>query len=69
MRRNATAKAWSSDRAGATALEHAIVAALLALAVVAGAKAAGPALKATFTTLSEAMGFGDEGSTRPRQRR
>jgi Flp pilus assembly pilin Flp len=46
-----------------------MVAALLALAVVAGAKAAGPALKATFATLSEAIGFGGEGSTRPRKRR
>jgi pilus assembly protein Flp/PilA len=40
------------DERGATAIEYALIAALIALVIIPGVKAIGPKLSATFTSVS-----------------
>jgi pilus assembly protein Flp/PilA len=44
------------DESGATAIEYALIAAGIALAIIATVQALGTTLKATFTSVSSALG-------------
>jgi pilus assembly protein Flp/PilA len=43
------------DRSGATAIEYGLIAALIAVAIIAGVTAVGTQLQATFTAVSAAL--------------
>jgi Flp pilus assembly pilin Flp len=60
-----------TNSAGATAIENAVIAALIALALTAAAHALGPALSAVFEETQQAIenALGDDGTgVRPRAR-
>lgn len=49
-------KVFRQDESGATAIEYGLIAALIALAIVAGAGALGDSLDAQFQFLSDKLG-------------
>lgn len=50
------------DESGATAIEYGLIAALISVAIIAGASALGNSLSNTFTNLSTTMGSATDGS-------
>ncbi|OLP62273.1 pilus assembly protein [Xaviernesmea oryzae] len=44
------------DRSGATAIEYGLIAALISVALIGGAKALGTQLNTTFTNLKDTLG-------------
>lgn len=45
----------ASDEAGATAIEYALVASLISVAIIAGATSIGSSLSATFTNIGSSL--------------
>jgi pilus assembly protein Flp/PilA len=48
-------KTFASDESGATAIEYGLIASLIAVAVIVGAKALGSQINNTFNTVSNTM--------------
>lgn len=48
-------KRLASDAAGATAIEYALIAALISVAIIAGASSVGTSLSGTFNTVSTSL--------------
>jgi pilus assembly protein Flp/PilA len=48
-------KRFASDEAGATAIEYALIAALISMSVIAGATAIGTKLGTTFTNIGNSL--------------
>ncbi len=46
-------KRFKSDESGATAIEYGLIAALIGVVIIGGARMVGTSLDATFTTISE----------------
>lgn len=51
-------KSFVNDESGATAIEYGLIAALIAIAIIAGARALGTALNNKFTAIATAVGSG-----------
>ncbi|MGU3540227.1 Flp family type IVb pilin [Methylobacterium sp. A54F] len=49
-------KRFASDESGATAIEYGLIAALIAVAIIAGARQLGTSLNAKFTAISTTIG-------------
>jgi pilus assembly protein Flp/PilA len=58
-------KQFKNDESGATAIEYGLIAALIALAIIAGASALGNSLNGMFTNIATTMNSAADGSTIP----
>ncbi|PJI49020.1 MAG: Flp family type IVb pilin [Pseudomonas sp.] len=57
------AKAFVADKEGATAIEYAVIAGLIAVVIMVGAKALGKDLSDLFTSIGSALPAASSGST------
>ncbi|SEB67327.1 pilus assembly protein Flp/PilA [Nitratireductor aquibiodomus] len=56
---------FMKDESGATAIEYGLLAALIAVAIIGGARAIGTNIGTTFTTVGGALGGGGGGGGNP----
>jgi pilus assembly protein Flp/PilA len=56
-------KNFKKDKKGATAIEYALLAALLSVAIIGGLKAVGATLSSTYATVNTALASANKAST------
>jgi pilus assembly protein Flp/PilA len=59
------AKAFAADKEGATAIEYAVIAGLIAVVIMVGAKALGQDLSKLFTSIGTALPTASSGTSAP----